>query len=163
MDQPDPTMLRITEAIVLLHGGDRQGARDGFAEIWEAIGADGDPFHRCTLAHYMADAQDDVQDELRWDVRALDAADRLTNERVSAYHASLSVRGFYPSLHLNLADDYRRLGQVDKAREHLARSKELVDGLPNRELGGMLRRGIARMAEELADVASPGKDSGALP
>jgi hypothetical protein len=158
MEQLDPTMMRITEAIVLLHGGDREGARKGFAQIWDEVGADGDPFHRCTLAHYMADAQDDVKDELRWDVRALDAAACLTNERVNAYHSSLSVRGFFPSLHLNLADDYRRLGQVGKAREHLALSKELVDALPHTELGGMLRRGIARMADDLGDAAAPGND-----
>ncbi|MFE3861574.1 hypothetical protein ACFXPT_14215 [Streptomyces goshikiensis] len=73
----DAVMTRIGQAVILLHAGDREEARNRLAEIWAEIGAEGDSLHRCTLAHYMADAQDDPADELAWDLRALTAADGL--------------------------------------------------------------------------------------
>jgi len=70
-------MVRIGEGIALHEQGERVAARDLFAQVWSEIGGEsGDPFHRCALAHAMADAQDDVQEELLWDLRALAAADR---------------------------------------------------------------------------------------
>ncbi|MFH9297779.1 hypothetical protein [Streptomyces sp. NPDC017520] len=73
----DAVMTRIGQAIMLLHGGDREEARNRFGALWSELGADGDALHRCTLAHYMADTQDDPGDELAWDLRALTAADGL--------------------------------------------------------------------------------------
>ena len=104
MTEPDSTMAAIQEGLRLHLGGDRPGARAWFAGLWAEIGGDGDPLHRCALAHYMADVQDDPAEELEWDLRALRAADSLTGERAKEHHSSLSVRGFYPSLHLNLGE-----------------------------------------------------------
>jgi hypothetical protein len=58
----------------------------------------------------MADVRDDPAGELEWDLRALYAADSLSDERVQEHHGSLAVQGFYPSLHLNLGEDYRKMG-----------------------------------------------------
>src|SRR5690349_12798297 len=88
-------MGRIGEAMALGQRGERAPARALFAEVWAAIGEDGDPFHRCALAHAMADVQDDVADELLWDERALAAADELTDERVAAGGVPTGVAGFY--------------------------------------------------------------------
>uniref|UniRef100_UPI00062CA6D4 tetratricopeptide repeat protein n=1 Tax=Streptomyces stelliscabiei TaxID=146820 RepID=UPI00062CA6D4 len=136
---PDALMTRIGQAVMLHHGGDREEARHRLLQLWAEIGEDGTPLHRCTLAHYMADTQDDPDTELAWDLRALSAADELSDGR-SAEHATdhpahhqadhsagrprehhdeLAVRAFYPSLHLNLAADYARLGRPDAARSHL--------------------------------------------
>ncbi|MFC9813941.1 hypothetical protein ACFVJM_17945 [Streptomyces virginiae] len=73
----DAVMTRIGQAVILLHAGDREEARNRLGEIWQEIGEEGDSLHRCTLAHYMADTQDDPADELAWDLRALTAADAL--------------------------------------------------------------------------------------
>jgi len=70
--EPDATMTRVGEGMQLSHRGERQAARQLFDEVWNQIGGDsGDPFHRCALAHAMADVQDDVHQELTWDMRAL--------------------------------------------------------------------------------------------
>ncbi|MER8072401.1 hypothetical protein ABTZ59_29330 [Streptomyces sp. NPDC094034] len=73
-------MTRIGQAVMLLHGGDREEARNRFGLLWAELGEAGDAFHRCALAHYMADTQDDPGDELAWDLRALTAADGLREE-----------------------------------------------------------------------------------
>lgn len=119
MSQPDETMAKIGAAIELGRAGRRAEARDTFDRLWDEIGPHGDAFHRCALAHYMADLQETDEAELEWDERALDAASGLTDERAQQFHESLQVQGFLPSLHLNLADDHRRLGDADRARKHL--------------------------------------------
>ncbi len=86
-----------------------------------------------------------------WDLRALAAADEVTNKRAQRYDSSLSVAGFYPSLHLNLADVYRRLGEHEKAREHIGRAQAAVDALTDDGYGRMIRQGIARTAAQLVE------------
>lgn len=102
----DVFMTRIGQAVMLLHGGDREEARNRFTVLWTEIGDEGDALHRCTLAHYMADTQDDPADELAWDLRALTAARALADEGAAGDRDALAMRAFYPSLHLNLAADY---------------------------------------------------------
>lgn len=149
MSGQDEVMSRIAEAIDRSQRGDREVARQLFADIWKELTPEGDPFHRCTLAHYMADVQDGPHEELIWDLRALEAAEQVTEERARAHHASLSVRGFEPSLHLNLAEDYRKLGDLAQAREHVARARAAADALGEDGYGRMIRAGIERLARQL--------------
>ncbi|WP_461082080.1 hypothetical protein [Streptomyces deserti] len=142
-------MQRIEEAMALQHAGDADGARRRFAEIWAEIAPDGDPFHRCVLAHYMADLQSDPRDELAWDLKALEAAASVTDDRVRQHHASLAIRGFHPSLHLNLAADYRKLGDDDSARAHLGQAQQYVDALGDDGYGQGIRSALRRLAAQL--------------
>jgi len=162
--RPDTVMERISAAVAAYGSGDRDGARQQLAEIWAEIQA-GDPLHRCFLAHYMADLQDDVRDELRWDLRALAAADDVTEERAQAFarqfNGALDVRALYPSLHLNLGDDYRRLGASAQAREHLALAQQCMHVLPDDGYGRMIRGGIASLAERLGVPAGAPDAAGA--
>lgn len=145
----DVVMTRIGQALMLLHGGDREEARNRFGVIWAEIGEHGDPLHRCTLAHYMADAQDDAGDELAWDLRALAAADGLGQDRFDAHQASLAVRAFYPSLHLNLAADYVKLHRPDAARIHLDRAHTALDALDDDAYGNGIRAALDRLEGRL--------------
>ena len=146
----DPTIIRIGQAVRLSHQGEREAARLLFAEIWDEIGGEqGDPLHRCTLAHAMADVQDDVREELVWDQRALAAADLLTDARVVQAGVSLPVAGLYPSLHLNLSECYRKLGDLDRAREHLQHAQDTIGALGDDGYGQMIRDGLERVAERL--------------
>lgn len=163
----DAVMTRIGQAIMLLHGGDREEARNRFGALWSELGADGDALHRCTLAHYMADTQDDPGDELAWDLRALTAADGLrTSEgpggeagggdgpdggegrdgpRPVEHRDTSAVRAFYPSLHLNLAADYLKLQRPDSARIHLQRARAAAESLADDGYGGGVRAAIDRL------------------
>ncbi|MFF9914014.1 hypothetical protein [Streptomyces sp. NPDC013457] len=145
----DGVMTRIGQATMLLHGGDREEARNRFVELWAQIGPDGDPLHRCTLAHYMADAQDDPDAELAWDLRALLAAGGLSEERLAAHDATAALRALYPSLHLNLAADYLKLQQPDAARIHLDRARAASDALDDDGYGNGVRAAIDRLEVRL--------------
>lgn len=153
----DPVMARITEAVERGRAGDTVGAREALDAIWNEEVADGDAFHQVVLAHYAADVQDDPQLELQWDERALRAADETTDERAQGYHPSLSVAGFYPSLHLNLADDHRRLGDFDTARHHIAAARERFLALNDDEYGATIRAGVKRVGD-LIDAGDTSRD-----
>lgn len=150
----DPTMTRIGQGVELHHHqGQRDAARDLFAQIWDDIGGEqGDPLHVCVLAHSMADVQDDVQQELMWDLRALAAADLVTDEQVAQAGVPLSVAGLYPSLHLNLSECYRKLGDLGRAREHLQQARAGIGALGDDEYGQLIKGGLERLAEQLDDA-----------
>lgn len=146
----DPTLIRIGQAVQLSHQGEREAARLLFAEIWEEVGGEqGDPLHVCTLAHAMADVQDDVHQELVWDQRALAAADLLTDARMAQAGVTLPAAGLYPSLHLNLSECYRKLGDLGRAREHLQRAQTTIGVLGDDGYGRMIKGGLERLAERL--------------
>jgi hypothetical protein len=140
-------LARISDALGLYNSGRRAEAREAFAQLW-AEASDGDPFHQCVLAHYMADAQDEPLDELEWDRKALAAADRISRERPDA--ASLTVLSLYPSLHLNLADVLHRVGQTEEARKHVKLAQQSTGALAEDAYGQMIRNGVERLAARLA-------------
>ncbi|WP_374984008.1 hypothetical protein [Streptomyces fradiae] len=147
----DPVMTGIGQAMMLLHGGDREEARNRFQALWERIGADGDPLHRCTLAHSMADAQDDPYDELAWDLRALTAADALDGGRPARHGTAAALRALYPSLHLNLAADYVRLRRPAEAREHLDEARAASGALGDDAYGDGVRAAMDRLDRRLRE------------
>ncbi|MGI5424430.1 hypothetical protein [Streptomyces sp. CA-179760] len=145
---PDTVLTRIGQLVMLHHAGDREEARHRFLDLWAQIGEHGDPLHRCTLAHYLADTQDDPGDELAWDLRALTAAEETDGDGLPS---GAAVRAFYPSLHLNLADDYLRLGRHDAARAHLHRARGTAAALADDSYGDGVWAAIERLESRLGE------------
>lgn len=126
----DPVMRRAFEGQRLLLQGDRNGALAAYAALWADLDAagDDDPMHRVWVAHVTADAQTDPAEQVRWDDAALAAADDAA-ERGGP--DAVGIRTFYPSLHLNLGEGHRRLGDVRRARHHLAEAERHLRGHPD--------------------------------
>lgn len=153
VDTPnDPTMAEIMAAIELVYAGERYLARTRLEWIWSRMNGDSDAFHVCVLSHFMADVQDDVGQELAWDLRALGAADQLSDVRVQELHPSLTVAGFLPSLHLNVADAFFRSGDLESARKQLRICIDLKAGLSGSPFDALTRRGIESLATRLSMV-----------
>ncbi|GGC85762.1 hypothetical protein GCM10011512_10800 [Tersicoccus solisilvae] len=148
----DPVMAAVLHAVGVGQAGDRAAARRALESLWTELGPDGDALHRCTLAHFLADLMDDPASALDWDLRALAAADAVTEDRAHRHHAGLDIAAFAPSLHLNAADDHRRLGDVDAAREHLAAARAAASRLPEGPYGDGVRTAI----DEVADAVDRG-------
>ncbi|MER7644133.1 hypothetical protein [Streptomyces sp. NPDC126522] len=165
---PDALLTRIGQVVMLHHGGDREEARERLLGLWAELGEDGDPLHRCTLAHYLADTQDDPTDELAWDLRALSAADELADGRHAGdsgdpgviadagQEGAVAIRAFYPSLHLNLAADYVKLDRPDAARTHIRRARSACTVLADDGYGNGVRAAIGRLELRLGD-GGPGE------
>ncbi|MGO4463769.1 hypothetical protein AB4039_41915 [Streptomyces sp. M-16] len=147
---PDPTMDAIGQAVAEGRAGDIPSARRKLLALWSTIGVTGDPLHRCSLAHYLADLYEDPAHALAWNIRALDAADAVTERRAQEHDAGLHIAGFYPSLHLNLADDYRRLGSFEAATEHIEAAEALTPRLPQDSYGDLVRGAIQEVSDAIA-------------
>lgn len=148
----DSILVNIGHGVELHHHrGQPDAARDLFAQIWDEIGGEsGDALHICVLAHAMADVQDDVHQELIWDQRALAAADLLTDARIAEAGVTMSVAGLYPSLHLNLGECYRKLGDLRRAREHLQCAQAGIGALGDDEYATLIKGGLDRLTQLLS-------------
>ncbi|MFF2780558.1 hypothetical protein ACFVU3_37345 [Streptomyces sp. NPDC058052] len=137
---PDPTMEATSHAVTEGQTGNRTAARQTLLNLWSAIGFTGDPLHRRTLAHHPADLYKDPAQALAWDIRALDAADAMTEQRPQNHPA-----GFHPSLHLNLADNYRRPGTFQAATEHINATTTHATALPQNPYNDLLHHTIQQV------------------
>ena len=100
---------------------DPAAGRQALTELWDALDP-GDAPARCILAHFLADAQDGLHDEIAWDEVSLAESAKISDDDLRAIHPAMHVAGFMSSLHLNLADGYRRLGRFEAAGRHLESS-----------------------------------------
>lgn len=148
----DDVMARVTVAVQRGQTGDRATARQELETVWAEVERDGgDDFHRCVIAHFMADLQDDEREELMWDERALAAVKGVSDERAQEFHGSLRVRGFMPSLYLSLADDHRRLGDANRAHEFLGKARATTDALGDDAYGELIRGALDKVSRALAE------------
>jgi hypothetical protein len=141
----------ITEATGVALGGDRDRGRELLATCWDGTGVH-DAAQRCVVAHYLADLQVTVHDEVAWDEAALLAfADVAEADLTPIGVASAWV--LEPSPRLNLGDGYRRQGRLEAARAQADAGESTASLLPDDGYGTMIRTGLGRLRKRL-DVRS---------
>jgi hypothetical protein len=116
--------------------GDVETASRLFLSAWEQAT---DDFERCIAAHYVARNQS-PEEALVWNQRSLDLARAVNDDR---------VRGFLPSLYLNMGKSYEDLARLDDARQYYAMTVEVLDSLPDNGYGKNLRDGAQRAIERV--------------
>jgi hypothetical protein len=127
------------------------GGREAMLQQWATTGPD-DHARRCVLAHYLADQEPVLADEVAWDELAL-AEHALLADDALAVVGIPSARGMAPSLHLNLGDGYLRQGRLDDARRQLEAGLATADALGDDAYGAMVGGGLGRLVQRLAEVA----------
>ncbi|MFJ9414977.1 hypothetical protein ACIRPT_12515 [Streptomyces sp. NPDC101227] len=124
--------------------GRTDAAYELFRQAWDAAG---DDYEACIAAHYLARHQSSPEETLRWNQECLNRADLVADER---------VRGFYPSLYVNMGRAYRDLGQPALAYGYFMRAAERVGELPEGQYGNWIRFAIG---EGMRDTAPEAKDA----
>jgi len=132
----------------------RDGGYEGLLEQWASTSAD-DHAQRCVLAHYLADREPELADEVAWDEVALREHALLADDALAAIGIP-SARGLAPSLHLNLGDAYLRQGRVAEAQVQLAAGLEAADALGDDGYGALVLGGLERLSARLANGTGPG-------
>lgn len=153
MDASAPGMDEILRAVGMVHAGDREPARAELLRLWHQWRDRDAPLQRCTIAHFAADIEEDAAAELEWDLRALEAA---TGFRDDEDHAALdpALESFLPSLHLNVGDAWRRLGDRDRALRHAGHGLQRAGLLGEDGYGGTVRAGLERLRARSAGGAN---------
>lgn len=133
----------ITAAIGTALGGEKDAGRRDLLACWDQT-AETDHAKRCVLAHYLADLQENLTDEVTWDERALAAHPHLVDDDLASLGIA-SARGLVPSLHLNLGDGYLRQGRIADAQAQLDAGVAATDALSDDGYGGLIRRGLVAL------------------
>ena len=148
-----PTIL---EAIGLAQTGDRTTGQQALLTCWEQTAPAQHAF-RCVLAHYLADVQTCLDDEVAWDTTALEEYAHLEGDGLAAVGIP-DAAGLAPSLHLNLGDGYLRQGRLADATEQTRAGLASVDVLADDGYGRMVREGLTRLAARVDATESPPAD-----
>jgi hypothetical protein len=148
MDISAPEMKEILEAVTMLNV-DTEGGRARLLQLWEELEPQGNPLQLCALAHFLADTEADAAGELEWDLRALEAA---TGSREAEDREAVPPipESYLPSLHLSVANGYRRLGDLARARRHARFASHHVGALSDDAYGNFVRGGLRRLQAALA-------------
>lgn len=107
-DAVAPTVLGMTRrdeigtaVAVTISGGSVKGRRDLLA-CWAGTATTAQA-RRCVVAHYLADLEDDLDAEVVWVEKALDAHGHVSDADLAPVGIPAAA-GLAPSLHLNLGD-----------------------------------------------------------
>jgi hypothetical protein len=147
----DPLVAEIQAAVNDLHDGRVTRARRRLEGLWEQVEQTANSSHRCAVAHWLADTQDDPSQELAWDERALLEAETLPGRQVPFAGTAATIATMYPRLHLDVATACWRMRDACGALEHLAKARAGLADLPDTPGRLGIRRDIARLEAELDD------------
>jgi tetratricopeptide (TPR) repeat protein len=137
MDPNNPVIKLCAEGMRAEFQGRFGDARELFLQAWDTST---DDFEACVAAHYVARHQESPQEALHWNQEALARADAVADER---------VRGFYPSLYLNLGLSHEVLGDPVEARRYYTLADERIADLEAGPYGDMVKKGIARALDRI--------------
>ena len=138
MDPNNPVVKLCADGMQAEMQGRPADARDAFLRAWAARG---DAFEACIAAHYVARHQDTPEEAHRWNAEALTQADAVGDDR---------VRGFYPSLYLNMGHSCEVLGDVSGATRFYELAEARLADVPEGSYGDVVRHGVAEAHRRLA-------------
>ncbi len=152
---PDAVLTRIGQVVMLHHAGDREEARHRLLGLWAEIGEHGDPLHRCTPGPLPGRHPGRPGGRTGLGPAGVvggrgthrgSFGGRSGDRTADRPEGALAARALYPSLHLNLAADYDRLGHREAARPHLRRAAARPeDPLAPDRYGEGVRAAIGRL------------------
>lgn len=148
----------VIAAVGLALSGDVDGGRRDLLDCWERTTVE-QHAERCVLAHYLADLEADVADEVAWDERALAEYGHVADTDLAPVGIP-SARGLAASLHLNLGHGYLRQGRVDQASDQLEAGLAAVDALGDDGYGAMVRSGLDGLRERVARACTDRRATG---
>lgn len=93
---------------------------DARALYWQAYEIANNDYEACIAAHYVARCQENPREKYEWNRKALNHANALNNDEVTA---------FYPSLYLNMGQCCELLGILAEAQQYYDLAASL--GLPH--------------------------------
>jgi 8-oxo-dGTP diphosphatase len=142
VDLANPVLKLCADGMIAEQEGRQEEAAALFTRAWE-LGAD--DYDRCVAAHYLARHQPDAAETLRWNLLALQHAERVPEERIGP---------FYPSLYVSTGLAYEKLDQLTPARGAFLQAKAHLSELPTateaeQDYSDVLRAGVVAGLQRL--------------
>lgn len=147
MEPNNPVVKICAEGMQAEGEGRPEDARELYEQAWTQSE---DDFEACVAAHYLARQQPSAEETFRWNEEALERADAAADER---------VKGFYPSLYLNIGKSHEDLGDLSGARRCYETAAKKAEGIPDDGYGNLVRRGIEGALRRIGSADSEGPSS----
>jgi tetratricopeptide (TPR) repeat protein len=130
MDPNNPVVKLCVAGMEAEAEGRMEDAHALFTKAWKVRQ---DNFDGCIAAHYLARHQSTPTATFYWNQLALQCADAIADER---------VKGFYPSLYLNMGKSYEELGNATEAHRYYDKAAVYLASLPDSPYKTMVTYGI---------------------
>jgi hypothetical protein len=138
MESDNPVVRLCLDGMRAKDEGRQQDARLLFLKAWDSRT---DDYEACVAAYHVAQSEDSVEGQLRWNEEALRRADGVSADRVA---------DFYPSLFLSLARSLEGVGDAGKARRYyelaLTRLTEGSEDASGDRVRDTIMQALARLA-----------------
>ena len=144
----EPTMAEVMRSVALMQSGEREEARSKLLGLWQRLGPNGAPSLRSSVAHFLADTEDEPELELGWDRLALEAATGVTDGTCNPA-LTQELEAFLPSLHLNVGDAYRRVGNLEMAKLHAETGIKCSHVIADEGYGATVKEALRRLRERV--------------
>jgi hypothetical protein len=142
MDGENPVVKLCAEGMSLEAQGHSAEAAKVFVQAWQIAT---DDFEASIAAHYVARHQESPVEALHWNQISLDRANLVSEEK---------VRGFYPSLYLNMGKSHEDLDHLEEAKHFYKLAEGRLDVLSDDRYGNIVRDAVQRGLERLASKST---------
>ncbi len=146
-DPNNPIVQLCVQGMSLEGEGKRQEAAEIFQQAWNIAS---DDVEKCVAAHYVARHQNSIADKLQWDELALQLAMNVKDDG--------SIKGIYPSLHLNIAKGYEDLHDFREAQKHYELALHCNSFLLDDGYGRMIQQGVTAGLERIQKKTMAGQN-----
>ncbi|MHB1163521.1 MAG: rRNA adenine methyltransferase [Minisyncoccota bacterium] len=139
MDKDNEIIEFVHVGMLREHEGDALGAQESFMQAWSEASND---WEKCIAAHFVARNQANPEDGLKWNLEALDRANKAHDDR---------IRSYYPSLYLNIGLSYETLSDYLEAKKYYDLAFERIPDLPSDEDSAGYSEGVKKNINESID------------
>jgi hypothetical protein len=137
IDANNPIVKLCSEAIKAEMEGKKAEALDLCLQAWEKRASN---YDSCIVSHYLARYQETIESTFLWNKKALEFGDAVGNE---------SVKGFFPSLYLNLGKSFEDKGEIVEAKNHYELASAKLNDVPDGPYKNILVKGISDGIERI--------------
>lgn len=140
MDPENPIVKLCAEGMQAEAKRDFVQAKGLFETAWQTAQ---DDYEAAIAAHYLARQQSSNEETLSWNLIALERAQKVDLEK---------VRGFYPSLYLNVGHSYELMEDFEKAKANYEKAVSGFEELTDDAYGSMVKDAVQRALARIASA-----------
>lgn len=117
MNKNNPIVKLVNEGMKMEKSGKINFARNLYMKAWNSASNNQE---KCITAHFVARQQNSPKNALKWNIKSINYANKTKKE----------VKGYYPSLFLNIGISYENLGKITEANKYYELAFEKISDLP---------------------------------
>ena len=136
MDKNNPVIALVALGMEIERKKNVKRAQELFMQAWHQSSTEQE---KCIAAHFVARHQNTPEEALKWNLESLQRADKVHNEE---------IKGYYPSLYLNIGASYETLGDKAEAGKYYNLAFERIPDLPRDEENVEYSRGTEKVIVE---------------